>query len=215
MFIAGSLGLDFLNSVAVPVDEVVDWLGNGADLLSWLGQAGLLTAAEILKIRSRMSQKELDAAAAAARSLREWFRGFVESHMERSLKSHDLSDLGPLRKLLGADEVSWTIEPASRDSSGLSRRRGFHPIFQLHQRRRWEIGASLLSPIAEEIAKLICEQDFRYIKGCEGKSCVLLFLDQTRPKTRRWCSMEICGNRAKQAAHQERLRTDKRPRRGA
>jgi predicted RNA-binding Zn ribbon-like protein len=212
MFIAGSLGLDFLNSIAVPVDEVVEWIGRGEDLLSWLRQAGLLNSLEILKVRSRMSQKELDGVAAEARSLREWLRGFVEAHMGRSLKPHDLSDLNPLRRLLGADEVSWTIEAASRESSGHSHKQGFHPIFQLQHRRRWEARASLLSPIAEEIAKLICENDFRYIKGCEGKSCILLFLDQTRRKTRRWCSMEICGNRAKQAAHQKRLRNKKRPR---
>ena len=211
IFIAGSLGLDFLNSISVPVDEVVEWMGNGEDLLSWLRQAGLLTSAEVLKVRARMSQKELDAVAAEARSFREWFRGFVESRMGRSLRPHDLSDLGPLRKLLGADEVSWTIEPASPDSSHLDHH-GFHPIFQLQQRRRWENRATLLSPIAEEIAKFICGADFRYIKGCEGKSCVLLFLDQTRRKTRRWCSMDTCGNRAKQAAHQNRLRSDKRPR---
>jgi predicted RNA-binding Zn ribbon-like protein len=215
IFIAGSVGLDFLNSIAVPVDEIVDWLGNGEDLLSWLRQAGLLTSAEVLKVRSRMSRKELDAAAAEARALREWFRGFVKSRMGRFLKRHDLSDLGPLRKLLGADEVSWTIEPAPRDSSAPAHNHAFHPIFQLQQRRHWESPASLLSPVAEEIAHLICEADFRYIRGCEGKSCVLLFLDQTRRKARRWCSMEICGNRAKQAAHQKRLRRDKRPRRGA
>ena len=210
LFIAGSLGLDFLNSIAVPVDEIVEWLANGEDLLSWLRHAGLLTSAEVANVRSRMSQKELNAAAAEARSLREWFRGFVKLRMGRSLKRHDLADLSPLRELLAADKVSWTIEPASSDSS--AHNHGFHPIFQLQQHRRWENRISLLAPIAEEIAKLICEADFKYIKGCEGKACVLLFLDQTRRKTRRWCSMEICGNRAKQAAHQKRLRKDKRPR---
>jgi predicted RNA-binding Zn ribbon-like protein len=210
MFIAGSLALDFLNSVAVPVDEVVEWLGNGEDFLSWLRQAGLLTSIEVSKVRARMSRKELDAVAAEARSLRKWFRGFVEPRMGRSLKPHDLSDLGPLSKLLGADEVSWTIEPASHNSSAPGHKRGFRHIFQLQPRRRWENPASLLSPIVEEMAQLICGADFRYIKGCEGKSCVLLFLDHTRRKARRWCSMEICGNRAKQAAHQERLRNEKR-----
>jgi predicted RNA-binding Zn ribbon-like protein len=212
MFIAGSLGLDFLNSIAVPVDEVVEWLENGDDLLSWLREAGLLTSAQVLKVRSRMSRKELDSVAAEARSLREWFRKFVEPRMGRSLKRRDLADLGPLRKVLLTDAVSWTIESASNDSSHPDHKLGFHPIFQLQHRRRWESSASLLSPIAEEIAKFICEADFRHIKGCEGKSCILLFLDQTRHKTRRWCSMEICGNRAKQAAHQKRLRNGKRPR---
>ena len=39
-FIADNLGLDFLNTVAVPVDTKVDWLTSGGDLLAWLNQAG-------------------------------------------------------------------------------------------------------------------------------------------------------------------------------
>ena len=35
-FIADSLGLDFLNSIATPVDTVVDWIDSGDGLLSWL-----------------------------------------------------------------------------------------------------------------------------------------------------------------------------------
>jgi predicted RNA-binding Zn ribbon-like protein len=35
-------------------------------------------------------------------------------------------------------------------------------------------------------------------------TCVLLFLDTSRSHTRRWCSMELCGNRSKVAAHAAR-----------
>ncbi len=34
----------------------------------------------------------------------------------------------------------------------------------------------------------------------------LVFADRTRRRARRWCSMAICGNRAKQAAHRKRLK---------
>jgi predicted RNA-binding Zn ribbon-like protein len=33
-----------------------------------------------------------------------------------------------------------------------------------------------------------------------------VFVDRTRRRARRWCSMAICGNRAKQAAHRSRLK---------
>ena len=36
IFIADSLGLDFLNSVATPVDTTIDWLDSGDGLLNWL-----------------------------------------------------------------------------------------------------------------------------------------------------------------------------------
>jgi predicted RNA-binding Zn ribbon-like protein len=66
--------------------------------------------------------------------------------------------------------------------------------------------ASLLMPIAEALARLVCEEDFRYVKACEGPRCTLMFVDRTRGHARRWCGMVICGNRAKVAAHRKRLR---------
>jgi hypothetical protein len=41
-FIADHVGLDFLNTIAVPVDTEVEWLASAADLLVWLEQAGLV-----------------------------------------------------------------------------------------------------------------------------------------------------------------------------
>jgi predicted RNA-binding Zn ribbon-like protein len=43
------------------------------------------------------------------------------------------------------------------------------------------------------------------VKACEAPACTLLFADHTRGHVRRWCSMAICGSRAKQAAHRNRL----------
>jgi predicted RNA-binding Zn ribbon-like protein len=54
------------------------------------------------------------------------------------------------------------------------------------------------------MAHLVCSEDFSLVKGCEGKVCTLLFLDRTHGRARRWCSMTVCGNRAKQAAHRQR-----------
>jgi predicted RNA-binding Zn ribbon-like protein len=74
--------------------------------------------------------------------------------------------------------------------------------------RRWRCPESLLLPIGEEIAKFICGEDFQYVKACQGSTCTLLFVDRTRGHARRWCSMAICGNRAKQAAHRNRRKAD-------
>ena len=58
----------------------------------------------------------------------------------------------------------------------------------------------LLLPIGEALARFVCEEDFADVRACEGHSCTLMFADRTRRRTRRWCSMAVCGNRAKQAA---------------
>ena len=75
------------------------------------------------------------------------------------------------------------------------------PVFPV---RRWESPGELLQPIDEAAADLVCHQDFRLIRACEGSACTLLFLDRTKAHTRRWCSMAVCGNRAKAAAHRAR-----------
>jgi predicted RNA-binding Zn ribbon-like protein len=206
VFIAGASGLDVLNSLARPADELVDWWRDGAGYLSWLKQAGLLSDDDIAVITSRMSAKELDRAAAKARKLREWFRGFVKAHRGKPLKARALTQLGPLKKLLEMDEVFWSLEPASARSSNKAPGDLPASIFRLRPRRRWRQPESLLAPIAEAIATFISSADFRHVKACAGPHCILFFLDQTRRYGRKWCSMAVCGNRAKQDAHLARLR---------
>lgn len=209
LFIAGALGLDVLNSLARPVDELVDWWSNGDDLLSWMKQAGLLMDGDIAVAKSNMSAKQLDRAAANARELREWFRGFVKAHNGKPLKAQALTRLGPLKRLLEMDEVFWSLEPAPASSSKRTSRRESATSFCLRARRRWRKPEALLAALAKEIATFISSADFRYVKACPGQNCILFFLDQTRRHGRRWCSMAFCGNRAKQNAHLARLKRRK------
>jgi predicted RNA-binding Zn ribbon-like protein len=202
IFVGGALGADFLNSLATPANETIDWLNDGEGLLSWLGQARLLTSPDIATVQAAMSPRQLNAAAAEARKLREWFRGFVDDHKGRPLKSNALARLEPLNRLLGLDAVFWAVEPVPKNDAAVPTR------FHLRPRRRLRTPESLLSPIAEEIAKFVCTADFRHVKACEGRNCSLLFVDETRHRSRRWCVMAICGNRAKQAAHRQRSLKD-------
>ena len=140
---------------------------------------------------------ELDKVAGQTRALREWFRGFVHKHMGRPLAPRALRELGPLNRLLERDEAFSQI---SRHHDGDGAR------FELRMTRRWRSPESLLLPIGEALAKLVCEEDFANVKACEGHACTLVFADRTRRRARRWCSMAICGNRAKQAAHRSRLK---------
>jgi hypothetical protein len=79
LFVADATALDFLNSVATPVDVPVEWLDDGEGLLSWLQQAQLVSEPVLERVRSQFSLAELNQAADRARDLREWFRGFVET----------------------------------------------------------------------------------------------------------------------------------------
>ena len=64
----------------------------------------------------------------------------------------------------------------------------------------------LLLPIAEAMGDLLCNVDFASVRKCESPACTLWFRDVSKNHTRRWCSMAICGNRAKAAAHRAKVR---------
>ena len=53
---------------------------------------------------------------------------------------------------------------------------------------------------------LVCGKDFILVRNCEGLSCAMWFYDVSKGHARRWCSMAVCGNRAKAAAHRARAR---------
>ena len=208
-FIADNLGLDFLNTIAVPVDAEVEWLSSGEDLLAWLKQAELVPDDVLDKFLKNAIPGELDAIAGRARALRDWFRPFVYKHMGRPLEPSAVHELEPLNQLLARDREFGQIvvrdrlrEPEHdrrteiRESSGLAWR----------SQRRWQSPEALLFPIARSLADLVCLEDFTYVKACEGPPCTLVFVDRTRGHARRWCSMAVCGNRAKQAAHRNRLK---------
>jgi predicted RNA-binding Zn ribbon-like protein len=203
-FIADSAGLDFLNTLATPVDTEVEWINSGEDLVSWLLQAGLVPPDVVGELRKKAAPGEFDAVAAQARKLREWFRGFVNAHRGKPLRPKAIGELEPLNRLLIRDEEFGQVVPGeiSRNRPG----QNDPPVSGLawSPQRRWRSPLALLFPIAQAMAQLVCEEDFRHVKACEGHRCTLLFVDRTRRRARRWCSMSVCGNRAKQAAHRER-----------
>ncbi len=195
-FVADAPGLDFLNSIATPVDAPVDWIGDGAGFLDWLGQAGLVPGAVLADLAGRALPGEMDKVADQARVLREWFRGFVRRHMGRALNPAALGELGPLQRLLERDEM---FQMLGADGTGR---------LTLGRQRRWRTPEALLLPVGEILAQLVVAEDFAMIKACEGSACTLMFADHTRGHARRWCSMAVCGNRAKQAAHRARAKDE-------
>lgn len=194
LLVGDAPGLDFLNSVATPAtDAPVDWIDDGAGLLAWLEQTGLVPAEALARLRREARPGAFDKVAEEARLLREWFRAFVKERMGSPLSARDVEALAPLNRILARDGRFSRI---TADAQGLA----------LASERRWTSPDALLLPIAEALARLACEEDFTFVKACEGPACTLLFADHTRGRARRWCSMALCGNRAKQAAHRHRIK---------
>jgi predicted RNA-binding Zn ribbon-like protein len=79
-------------------------------------------------------------------------------------------------------------------------------------RWRWRVRAApveaALGPVALAAVRLFTEGDFHRIRECGGHACGWLFYDRSKNNRRRWCEMEVCGNRAKQRRLAARRRGD-------
>lgn len=74
-------------------------------------------------------------------------------------------------------------------------------------RRTWATpvtGTQALSAIARDAVDLFGGRYAERIRVCSADNCALVFVDLSRPGQRRWCSMERCGNRAKQRTRSRR-----------
>ncbi|MFJ2682396.1 CGNR zinc finger domain-containing protein [Pseudomonas sp. NPDC087342] len=194
IFVADAPALDFLNSIATPIDEPVDWIDDGAGWLDWLKQSGWVEDAVLERLQAQAMPGELENVAAQARSLREWFRGFVLKYKGKPLDASVLTELDALNRLLERDEKYTQITLQTGDT----------PTLAAQLQRRWRSPDSLLLPLGDVLAQFVSTEDFSNVKCCEGHACTLMFVDHTRGRKRRWCSMAVCGNRAKAAAHRER-----------
>jgi predicted RNA-binding Zn ribbon-like protein len=52
--------------------------------------------------------------------------------------------------------------------------------------------------------ELLTSDELKIVRFCEAPDCEWLFLDHSRNRSRRWCDMKSCGNRAKARRHYER-----------
>ncbi len=184
--------LDFVNSTATPSRDTIELIADGPGYLRWLQLAGLVSSAERQALRSRFSPAELDHAAAAAVELREWLRPVIAAWAGAGPGMPDEHALARLNVMLAADSRHAEI---TRSGQG----------FTITDRRTWETPQALLALPAHAAADLLANGDRSLVRKCEGPACTLWFYDRAKAHQRRWCTMAICGNRAKARAHRARL----------
>jgi predicted RNA-binding Zn ribbon-like protein len=62
----------------------------------------------------------------------------------------------------------------------------------------------MLWPVVRDASDLLTSEELDRVGQCADDRCGWLFLDSSRNRSRRWCSMEDCGNRAKARRHYQR-----------
>jgi predicted RNA-binding Zn ribbon-like protein len=64
----------------------------------------------------------------------------------------------------------------------------------------------MLAPVVWSAVQLLTSPDMRRVKVCSGDTCGWLFVDASKNKSRRWCEMSDCGNRAKARRHYQKIK---------
>ncbi len=176
-FHRGSLALDFVGTVGRRTSAAPEErLPDGAALAVWFREAGLLES-------SRPRAADL----ADAVALRE-----AIDAVARSMLAGTVPAPAPLRVL-------------NRAAQGL---RLGSPRLTSAGHARWVSPAPIRTALARVAADAIdrLARDRDRMTLCQLEGCGALLLSQSRSDPRRWCSMELCGNRAKAAAHRARTR---------
>ena len=74
---------------------------------------------------------------------------------------------------------------------------------------RWHAAdpvAATLSLVARDAVDLVTSALAERVRECANPDCGALFVDHSRPGSRRWCAMDSCGNQAKKGSFRERRR---------
>jgi predicted RNA-binding Zn ribbon-like protein len=188
----GRACLDFANTLSKrlasrPRERLVGY----GDLVAWSRQAGVVTEREAGALLREAQRRPAEAAAVLERAihLREAiYRIFSAAAGERPAGGGDLATLNaaladalPLLGLVPAgDRFAWEW---TTNGQRLDR---------------------MLWPVARSAADLLTAGELARVRECEAETCAWLFMDRSRNRSRRWCDMKACGNRAKARRHYER-----------
>jgi len=194
----GRLCLDFANTLDGRASAPRERLNTYADLVSWGRQAGTVSPSAARRLLEEASRHPRRAAAVLeqARELREAiYRIWVaEAHQEQP----PVEDVELLNSVLARALGHQRLE-----------REGDRYALNWRDDDTLE---SILWRVVKSAAELITSEEAKLVRQCEAfatSDCAWLFIDETRNRSRRWCSMASCGNRAKARRHYHRAR--KRP----
>jgi predicted RNA-binding Zn ribbon-like protein len=190
LFVGNHLALDFLNTRPVQNGEPLELLSDFSALLRWFQAAGLLSSSEMVNLQrqsgeSAAARLTLD----AMQQLREKLRKEILA-WEGGAEVHRAT-LDELNQLMAAYPMLSRLKAVGNVSS-------MELWFEPRQPE------DLFAPLAHSAATLFAEADRSRVRKC-GR-CVLHFYDTSKKGTRRWCSMQLCGNRLKVAAYAARQR---------
>ncbi|HEY8473512.1 MAG TPA: CGNR zinc finger domain-containing protein [Natronosporangium sp.] len=163
----------------VDIEAGEDQLASVAGFADWLREAGLLEAVPAVTDTDRRS------VIAVREALRDLLRANHDGNSVPPDSVRILDDAARSLAISFPATGGWRLAPREGGVAGAVGR--------------------LLAAVVEAMA----EGTWHRLKVCANDACAWAFYDRSRARSGRWCSMSVCGNRAKQRAWRTRRPADR------
>ena len=191
LFVGNHPCLDFINTQMIVRGNPTDLLGGCEDLVAWLVQAHMVDKVQAAVVMTQWGHEDQEQLFEQGVMFRRTLRDMVARIVAR--KSIAGSAIASINHILsrcpGYPQLVY-------------KKGGYTRQFQSQAVQK----DGLLAPLAEAASDLLCSGKWSLVKKCGNPACILYFYDTTKNHTRNWCSMQLCGNRKKVAAHYQRKR---------
>jgi predicted RNA-binding Zn ribbon-like protein len=192
LFVGNLLVLDFLNTKPLLEGKRTELLSNTAALERWLVASGIVTSPKTrAMVRRWRDSPPADSFLEKLRTFRERLRDTVIRQQAGLLVGDAF--VSEINLLLREHPSRVALHRTAKKLESVI-------VFEPQEPE------DVWAPIAAAAAELLSNIPASRIRKCESESCVIHFYDTSKKGSRRWCSMNICGNRHKVAAYQRRKR---------
>jgi len=176
VFVGNNLAIDFVNTQIIDRGEVIELLNDSQDLLNWAN------AAELSLDKGNNKKQLFRESLELREALKQVFTAILDT---RGIPSNALN-------MVNQHLLNHVIKQELKKVKGKFELRSIYKNLSIER---------LLGLIAFEAAELLQSNQLVKLKRCANPKCILLFVDTSKSGRRRWCSMEVCGNRSKAANH--------------
>jgi predicted RNA-binding Zn ribbon-like protein len=191
--LAGELCLDFANTAEWHAsDDPLEHLESYGDLLAWAEHAEIIDSQTVIRLRASAAEHSEEARRAYERAI--GLREAIYAVFAAIAQGDDPGQADLAR--INSDLARWLPRTCIADAGGRF-------IWQWADEED-ELEQPLWPIIRSAVSLLTSDQLDRVGQCADDRGCGWLFLDESRNHSRRWCSMEDCGNRAKAKRFYER-----------
>jgi len=191
-FSGNCLCLDFANTLEDRASDVPrELLSTYGDLIAWAEQAQIVSAGQAQELLAEAERQKGKAEQILQRA-RDWREALYRIFFTLAEgEDPQGADLRLLNAALGEAMVHARIMPAGDGFAW-----------------RWDMEKNTLDwplwPVVRSAADTLTSEAVHAVRVCAADDCNWLFLDTSKNRSRRWCDMKTCGNRAKARKHHER-----------